>query len=191
MAENTPRVRLAMPQEANVIAALQRRAWASDPVGTQALAQISDDEMIEAWRLSIERPPLATYRVLVAVHDDGTKLGQVVGFAAIGPSDDEDADPSDALVAEFVVDDDAEPIHADQLINAIGDTLRADGFWRATWWLKTTDDAMRAFLTQAGWAPDGAHRTIGTDEAGELLRQVRLHTSLSDGQEPDDSGDPA
>ena len=42
------------------------------------------------------------------------------------------------------------------------------------------DDALRAFLTEAGWAPDTAHRELALDEDGETrVKQVRLHTQFS------------
>ena len=42
------------------------------------------------------------------------------------------------------------------------------------------DDAQRTFLTDAGWAPDGAHRTLDLDGTGATqVKQVRLHTALA------------
>lgn len=179
MADNVGGVRLAMPHEAQRIAHLQHQAWSADPVGARALAQITLEEMAQAWSASIVRPPLATYRILVATRPDGTRLGEVIGFAAICPSDDPDADPGVGLVAEFIVDAAVPGAHADQLLNAVVDTLRADGFARATWWLASTDDRLRDFLTGAGWGPDGAHRELGDDVA--VLKQVRLHTDIGTG----------
>ncbi len=79
---------------------------------------------------------------------------RVVGFAAVGPCDDPDAEAGeDALVAEFVVDPAAQRQgHGSRLLNACVDTLKADAFVRATWWVRATDDALRGFLTGAGWA---------------------------------------
>jgi hypothetical protein len=40
---------------------------------------------------------------------------------------------------------------------------------------------LRQFLTDAGWAPDGAHRELDLRGDGEVLvKQVRLHTDLGD-----------
>jgi hypothetical protein len=48
-------------------------------------------------------------------------------------------------------------------------------------WLNSTDDALRAFVTTAGWAPDGAHRELDLRGDGEVLvKQVRLHTDLTE-----------
>jgi hypothetical protein len=58
--------------------------------------------------------------------------------------------------------------------------MTADQFTRAATWVPVADDAQRAFLTEAGWAPDGAHRELQLDETGEVrMKQVRLHTSLT------------
>lgn len=171
-------VRLALPREASGIAAVQRRAWAADlpaDVAAEALT-VSETEATAAWEAAIRRPPLAEFRVLVALDADGS----VCGFAAVGPSPDPDAvAQDDALVAEFSVDPAARSQgHGSRLLHAVIDTLRADGFTRATWWLASTADDLRAFIVATGWAADGAHREVGT-EAGARVKELRLHTSLA------------
>ena len=44
----------------------------------------------------------------------------------------------------------------------------------------TDDDALRRFLTAAGWAADGATREIGPEDESVRLKQVRLHASLAE-----------
>mgnify|MGYP000849573749 FL=1 len=171
-------VRLALPAEAGAIATLQRRAWQqtlpADLLG-EVLASVDLATMTESWEAAILRPPLAQFRVLVALGDE-----RVVGFAALGPSDDPDAEAGqDALVAEFVVDPLAQRSgHGSRLLNACVDTLRADGFHRATWWVQSNDDVLRRFLTEAGWDADGAHNEVALAEAGPRLKLVRLHTAI-------------
>jgi len=174
---HTDSVRLAMPAEASAITGVQRAYLASLPGLAAVLDDLDEATMTRAWFEAITRPPLATYRVLVALdHNDG-----IVGFAAIGPSDDIDADETDALVAEFCVQPDHQDTgHEDRLMHAIADTLRADGFVRATWWVLADDDRTRAFLTASGWAPDGGHQEIGDEDDHLRVKQVRLHTSLVD-----------
>ncbi|MFZ0530396.1 MAG: GNAT family N-acetyltransferase [Propionicimonas sp.] len=170
-------VRLALPAEAGPIAALQRRAWAAwgGPLSAELLASVDLATMTARWEAGIRRPPLAQFRVLVALGQE-----RVVGFAALGPSDDPDAEAgADALVAEFVIDPAAVRLgHGSRLLNAAMDTLRADGFARATWWVRSADDVLRRFLTEAGWAADGAHTEVAVSEAGPRVRLVRLHTAL-------------
>ncbi|MEL4503981.1 GNAT family N-acetyltransferase [Luteococcus sp. H138] len=186
-----PSVRLAMPAEALQIAEIQRRVWAADEMERRALDEIDADQMAEVWHQAITRPPLAHFRVLVATQaygqaEPGSEQGstrqrtKVCGFVAIGPSDDPDADPTDSLVAEFCVD----PLltgqgHEDRLMHAAVNTMQADGYQRATWWLRSTDDELRQWLTEVGWAPDGAHREVGTPDGVLRVKQIRLHTDIS------------
>ena len=171
-------VRLALPAEAAQIAAIQRRAWVQQfplELAQSVLAEVDLAAMTESWHAAIVRPPLAQFRVLAALGDE-----RVVGFAAVGPSDDPDAEAGeDGLVAEFAIDPQAQRRgHGSRLLNACVDTLRADGFVRATWWLRSTDDGLRRFLVEAGWAADGSHQEVGTDD-GAVLKLVRLHTDIS------------
>lgn len=173
-------VRLALPTEAETIAALQRRAWVAqlpEQASNAMLAAVDLSEMTHSWQEAIVRPPLAQYRVLVAVDAE-----RITGFAAIGPSSDPDADPAkDGLVAEFVIDPVAQGRgHGSRLLNAVADTLRADGFHRATWWVRSTDDVLLGFLRTAGWDADGAHTEVAMSEEGPRLKLSRLHTALVD-----------
>ncbi|WP_316668058.1 GNAT family N-acetyltransferase [uncultured Propionibacterium sp.] len=164
-------VRLAMADEAERIAELQAGAWARAGLG----AQLPDlATAATSWLTAIAAPPLAACRVLVATAGDRRT---VTGFAAIGPSEDPDAARTDAIVGEFVIGRTGRG-HGSRLLNAVVGTMAADGFERATWWVPTTADGLRAFLSGCGWAPDGAHREIGTEDGTATLRQVRLHTAI-------------
>lgn len=170
-------VRLALPTEAAAIAALQRRHWmATLPREADSmLASVDLESMTTAWQAAILRPPLAPLRVLVARDSDA-----VVGFAAVGPSDDPDAESGvDALVAEFAVDPpNWRRGHGSRLLHACVDTLRADGFRRATWWVRGSNDVLRKFLTEAGWAADGAHTEVAMDADGPRVKLLRFHTAI-------------
>lgn len=172
-------VRVGWPADAPGIAAVQLRSWQQRYDGRLA-AQLAEqgigvDDLAEAWRGTLARPPQARQRALVAlVHD------RVVGFALTGPNADPDADPSaDGEIGEFTVDpDETRAGHGSRLLQACVDTLVADKFTRAVWWVDAADDVVRAFLTSAGWGPDGASRELA-DEDGTAVKQVRLHTALA------------
>lgn len=129
----------------------------------------------DVWRQAITRPPTAKHRVLVALDAE-----TVAGFAATAPSDDPDADPADGEVAAFHIDPAAQGAgHGSRLIAAIADTLRADGFTHARFWVIVGDDDLRRFLESSGWGADSAHRALDlTGDGSATIRQVRLHTDL-------------
>jgi ribosomal protein S18 acetylase RimI-like enzyme len=173
-------VRTAWAADAPAIARIQVHAWRQGYAGVlpgDALAALDVDAFAGQWSEAITRPADARNRVLVAL-DRAT----VVGFALTAAADDPDAEPgTDGQVAELAVDPGHRGAgHGSRLVQACADTLRADRFSRATIWVTSTDDALRRFLTEAGWAPDGAHRELDlTGDGHTLVRQVRLHTDLS------------
>ena len=107
---------------------------------------------------------------------------RVVGFAITSPASDPDCDPIvDAELSEVTIDPaERGKGHGSRLLQAAADTLVADRFQRAVLWSMAGDDALRKFLTEAGWAADGAHRELDLDGSGTtLVKQVRLHTALT------------
>jgi GNAT superfamily N-acetyltransferase len=175
-------VRVGWADDAVGIAAVQVRAWRQEYAGllpAEVLAVLDVEQFAATWRASLNAPQDARNRVLVAL-----ERAAVRGFAVTGPATDPDLDPIAAgEVSELTVD----PAHTRQghgsrLLQASADTLRADRFHTAVTWLNATDDARRTFLTDAGWAPDGAHRELDLHGDGTLrVKQVRLHTGLTDG----------
>ena len=103
------------------------------------------------------------------------------GFALTSPAVDPDCDPvADGELAEVTLDpDERAKGHGSRLLQAAVDTLAADRFTRAVTWVNAGDDALRTFLTDAGWAPDTAHRELDLDGTGATtVKQVRLHTAI-------------
>jgi GNAT superfamily N-acetyltransferase len=170
-------VRLALPAEADAIGEIQVAAWRRAYQGllpADVLANLDPAQFAAQWRAALLVPGEARNRVLVALA--GRTL---VGFAAITASDDPDADPRhDALVAELAVDPEATRAgHGSRLLNAVVDTIRADGFSRVTVWVNSTDDVIRGFYTESGWGADGAHRELDLYGDGSVrVKQIRLHT---------------
>jgi ribosomal protein S18 acetylase RimI-like enzyme len=134
-------------------------------------------DVAAAWHGSLGAPPKdARNRVLVAL-----ERAVVRGFAVTQPSPDPDADPvADGEITDLTVDPEhSREGHGSRLVHAAVDTLRADRFTRALVWLSSTDDVRRAFLTDAGFEPDGAHRELDLHGDGSVtIKQVRLHASL-------------
>jgi GNAT superfamily N-acetyltransferase len=172
-------VRIAWADDARAIAELQLRTWREVYADLLPADALPDDveATAAAWKASLTRSGDARNRVLVAL-----ERNRVVGFAITSPASDPDCDPVvDGELAELTIDPtERGKGHASRLLQAAADTLRADRFDRAVLWSTIGDDALRTFLTGAGWAPDGAHRELDLDGAGTtLVKQVRLHTALT------------
>ena len=172
-------VRVAWADDARAIAELQLRTWRATYAGVVPAEALPTDVegAAAAWHASLSRPRDARNRVLVAL-----ERNRVVGFAITSPASDPDCDPVvDAELAELTVDPGERGRgHGSRLLQAAVDTMVADHFSRAVLWAVASDDALRAFLGDAGWAPDQAHRELDLDGTGTtLVKQIRLHTALS------------
>ena len=176
-------VRVAWADDADAIAAVQVRAWPEMYAGLLPADVLPTDveEVALQWRQALVRPTDARHRALVAL-----ERNRVVGFALTSPAGDPDCDPvADGELGELTLDP-AERAkgHGSRLLQAAvdtlaADTLAADRFTRAVTWVNVGDDALRTFLTEAGWAPDTAHRELDLDGTGTTtVKQVRLHTAI-------------
>lgn len=175
-------VRVAWGDDAAAIASLQLGVWpelygdllpaAEFPTGPEQV-----EAAAAAWRASLDRPGDARNRVLVAL-----ERNRIVGFVITGPAADPDCDPmADAELSELTVATaERGRGHGSRLVQAAADTMVADRFTRAVTWVLAQDDAVRGFLTDAGWAADSAHRELDLDGSGATtVKQVRLHTRLA------------
>jgi ribosomal protein S18 acetylase RimI-like enzyme len=176
-------VRQARPNDASAVGSVQAAIWRS-AYGT-ILPQDLVDELDPAsfarvWRDSLKHPPSPRHVLLVACAGE-----QVVGFAALGPSADPDADESSGEVLELGVHPEARRSgHGSRLLNAAADTLRDRGFSSMRAWLLARDEDTRAFLIAAGLSPDSAYRDRVIDAEGldadvPTVREVRLTVDLS------------
>ena len=174
-------VRIGWADDATGIAEVQVRAWRreyADLLPPEVLDGLDPAQFAAAWQGSLNSPQDARNRVLVAL-----ERNTVRGFAVTGPASDPDADPiAVGEISELTVDPEhTRQGHGSRLVQACADTLRADRFGTALVWLTSQDDVRRAFLTGAGWAPDGAHRELDLHGDGSVrVKQVRLHTDLAE-----------
>ncbi len=172
-------VRVAWADDARAIAEVQLHTWRTTYAGVVPPEALPDDVdgAAAAWHAALSRPGDARNRVLVAL-----ERNRVVGFAVTRAASDPDCDPiADGELQELAVAPDERGAgHGSRLLQAAADTMRADRFSRAVLWAVAADDALRGFLTGAGWAPDGAHRELDLDGSGSTrLKQIRMHTALS------------
>ncbi|MGI9157030.1 MAG: GNAT family N-acetyltransferase [Marmoricola sp.] len=171
--------RVAWADDADAIAGVQVRAWRTSYdalLPTDLLDSLDPAELAAGWRTSLVHTGDARQRVLVAL-----ERNTVAGFALTSPAADPDADPvTDGEVSDLTIDPERRGQgHASRLMQACVDTLVADKFSLALTWVNAPDDELRGFLTEAGWAADGAHRELDLRGDGEVtVKQVRLHTAV-------------
>src|SRR5436305_1418729 len=183
-------VRPARADEADEIARIQLSTWRTAYrriVPRRVLDDLDPGWLAGRWLEAVQAPPSRRHHVLVAVEQ--TQSSYLAGFAAIGPADEEPAGPDVAAITELLV----EPRwgrrgHGSRLLAAAVDLWRSDGFSTALAWVYEQDAASLAFLTGAGWEPDGARRALDVDDL--LVPQLRLHVSLEERAEPDGESGP-
>jgi GNAT superfamily N-acetyltransferase len=197
-------VRVARTEDSDELARLQLTTWQvayRRLIPRTVLDQLDAEWLSERWRDAVSAPPTPAHRVLAAVEqiettrpDAGTARSEpgsayLVGFAASGPADAAALAPDEnhnalgddvVAVTELLV----EPRwgrrgHGSRLLAASVDHWRTDGYTRAVMWAFRDDVATVAFLTGAGWAPDGASRALDVDDL--LVPQLRLATDLRTG----------
>ena len=173
----TTLVRPARSGDPSSISAVQARAWRmayGNLLPEATLEALTPEALLPAWRRAVSEPPSARHSVLVAVSDD-----IVVGFAAVGPSEDRDATETDGQLAVLAVD----PLyvrngHGSRLMSAVVDHLRNHQLTALSVWIPEGDLARNAFFTSAGMLPDGARRSYqGADDA-EVV-EIRLSADLA------------
>lgn len=170
-------VRAARAGDVPEIARIQVETWRTAYrrfLPASVLEALTVEQATPAWRAAVEAPPTAGHRVLVATEQD-----VLVGFAAVGPSAEEDAEPGEAAFAALLV----EPRwgrrgHGSRLLAATVDHVRSDGATRLVAWVPDGDRASTSFFSSAGWERDGAVRTLEAD--GGTVRETRWHVSLVD-----------
>ncbi len=177
----TSGVRLARTSDVDDLAAVHVRSWRHRLGGIVPDAILDDldaGDIAMAWASGILNPPTRQHLLLVAVDDDA-----LVGYAAIGPGQDADADDTTVELMALEIDPDRMRMgHGSRLMAAAIDHARGTGTRAAMTWCPLDDEVRRAFLQSAGWGPDTAYRDIavGTADDGSeiVVREVRLATSL-------------
>lgn len=181
-------VRDARPADAADLARIQAGRWRAgyrglvpNPVLAEITSIDTERRCAEHWAASLASPPSSRHRVLVAVGVAAEPAGgerRVAGFASFGPATDPGRWPgTDAELYELCVDPgQAGRGHGSRLLNAAAVTMAEDGFGTAVAWVLAQDAAARRFLESAGWAADGARRSL---DMGVPVPTIRLHTALA------------
>jgi ribosomal protein S18 acetylase RimI-like enzyme len=146
-------IRQAQPEDAESIALVHVRGWQSayrDVFPGEALAGLSVEQRAQMWRGQI-----ASGGAVIVAEENAV----VQGFAAVGPSQDEEAEGFGELYAIYV-----EPSLwgrgiGRELCRAAEEALRRGGFGEAILWVLEDNPRARRFYEAIGWRTDGM-RTI-------------------------------
>ena len=172
-------VRLANAADAAGVAAVHVASWQEAYSGLlpqHCLDSLSVQDRTQTWEQILSRPPIPGVATLVAELDH-----RIIGFASIGPSRDDDAEPGTQELWGIYLHPDhwgaghGHTLHAKALagLRATGSTATAE----ATLWVLAGNKRARRFYEQHGWSADGAEKT---DWRGDVrLDEVRYRCTLS------------
>jgi ribosomal protein S18 acetylase RimI-like enzyme len=166
-------VRRATVQDAATLGRVHVRAWQAAYRGQMPddyLDGLRPEERAAGWARGLGRDR-SHDPVLVA-----EQAGQVVGFAVVGPA--EDPEGAGELYAINVDPDHWGTGAGRALLVAAQTELARLGYAEAVLWVLPGNARARRFYEVAGWATDGAERTI--EVQGVVVPEVRYRRRLDD-----------
>ena len=150
-------VRRAEPQDAPAVAQVHVASWREAYRGLlpqEYLDSLSAETRTTTWAKAFSQLSDQTSTTLVGELD-----GQIVGFASVGASCDDDPDMATAELWGLYLD----PAHwgaghGHTLHTEALDVARASGAAAAILWVLTNNQRARHFYERHGWATDGAKK---------------------------------
>ena len=170
-------VRPARADDAAGVAAVSLASWRGPYAGllpTGALDGVTVDDLAEQWRTTLASLPSSRHLVVVALEG-----ADVVGHALVEPASDPDTGVDTSELVDLVVHPDRQRRgHGSRLLAAVVDIARSTGVVELTTWVVDSDAPRTSFLVSAGFADDGAERTLDTGPGTASLAQKRFATTL-------------
>ena len=156
------------------IAQVQAAAWSMRFALALPAESLPDpDTLVEQWTAILTDGCDSPTAGLVLV---ATESGEVVGFLAAGPSDDEDRVDNEIEITELAVHPEAAGDgHGSRLITAWADLSAPAGVAAGRIWLTDGDAELRGLLGAAGFAPDGAHSTLDLHGDGTITVNLQRY----------------
>lgn len=171
----SPHIRPATTSDATEIARIHVEAWRVAYAGHMPedfLAGLSVENRRRGWERQLAADASG---VFVVEHEDA-----VAGFAVVGPSRDDDAEPSTGELHAINLD----PTHwhsgqGRPLLDHAVAALQERGYHEATLWVLGSNDRGRRFYARAGWSPDGRTRVETIADGTVELHEVRYRRTLT------------
>lgn len=175
-------VRVAGPDDAADIAAIQVRTWRvayAETLGQDTVDALDEAALTDEWTRAVDHPASTVY-----VAREGATT---VGFCAAGPAPADDtaaadgSPPADAAEVALIATVLVEPRwgrrgHGGRLFGTAATDLRSTGLTRGVTWVSQSDSAALSFFRGIGWNPDGTVRTLDTGQ--RTVRELRLTGGL-------------
>ncbi|GAA4551217.1 GNAT family N-acetyltransferase [Pseudonocardia xishanensis] len=166
-------VRPAVDTDVDEIVRIQAETWRlvyADLLPPAALDALTSEDARGTWQDAVAAGE--PYHVLVALEGEWT-----VGFCAAAHYAGQDGLAIAEISTLLVEPRWGRRGHGGRLLAAAGAALRRAGSREGRAWVPEADTASRRFYERAGWAADGAVRTLDTGEG--TVREVR-HTGTLD-----------
>ncbi len=169
-------IRAASASDAAGIASVHVRSWQTAYHGKFPQAFLDNIDPIQrsdAWRRYFSTQRHSQEAILVSVRQT-----EIVGFANIGPSLDEDAtlDVGEVRAIYLSPESQGQGLGC-ELMSASLDALLSLGYKEATLWVLDRNSRARGFYKAGGWVLDGATKT--DDGLGFRISEVRYRLKLS------------
>jgi GNAT superfamily N-acetyltransferase len=166
-------VRRATAEDADAVGRVQVETWRVAYQGLmpdEAIAAFDVEERQRLWREGLAREPRPGSATFVAELD-----GEVVGFASLGRSRDDESANEAELYAIYLL-----PSRWDQgigraLLERAEESMREFGFERALLWVMEGNERGERFYRAAGWERDG--RKVDTFQGAEVA-ELRYRKAL-------------
>jgi GNAT superfamily N-acetyltransferase len=172
-------IRRAVVADAPSIAGVHVRSWKAAFPGLVPQAYL--DALVPEDRLPMWRAVLGTTswpRLGTFVVVDATDAAAVRGFATVGPSRDDDADPGEVgEVYTIYLDPSAWGTGVGaELLDAGQAEMRLAAYRRATLWTLGTNERAKRFYERRGWKADGSTKLHdwGTFTATDVRYAIEL-----------------
>jgi RimJ/RimL family protein N-acetyltransferase len=168
-------VRRAEPQDAPAVARVHVASWRQAYIGLlpqEYLDSLSIETRTRTWAKAFSQFPDQASTTLVGELDR-----QIVGFACVGPSRDDDTETATGELWGLYLD----PAHwgaghGHTLHTEALDATRASGAAVATLWVLTTNQRARHFYERHGWVAAGTVKTVWCGDV--RLDETRYRISL-------------
>jgi GNAT superfamily N-acetyltransferase len=166
-------VRPATAEDADAIGRVQVETWRAAYRGLmpdEAIAGFDLEGRQRMWREGLARVPRPGSATFVAELD-----GEVVGFASVGRSCDDEAENEGELYAIYLQQSYWDRGIGRALLERAEESMRAFGFERAILWVMEGNERGERFYRAGGWKRDG--RKLETFQGAEVA-ELRYRKAL-------------